>query len=414
MSITHVLVSYSSVLVEELERRLPPRSVLVVEDEEVLAARRVRDRVAGVTCVAQVLAAPVQDAAAWHELARRVARPPALRAVVPATEYGVGGAAALAEAWAVPGLGARTAWVLRDKAALRAALDGVVAQPTWQLCETLADADVFLAGRPDGCVVKPVGRQGSIGVHLVTSQAGLREAWRDLGALTERARANASPEDRVLVEGRLSGDEVSVESVVCDGRVLFTNVTAKELFGGARPVERGHLVPSPVPSATRARLVDAVARLVARCGVSTAVLHSEWILVDGEPHLVECGARLPGDGITTLIDLAYGTSFVGAFLALLAGEEVALPAGPSRAAGVRFLSAPPGVVDDVAGVDAARTLPGVEEATCALEPGVSAAATVDSNTRHGHVLATGDDSDQVRRTLDRAERTIRIVTRPST
>ncbi|WP_035063049.1 hypothetical protein, partial [Cellulomonas bogoriensis] len=77
MSITHVLVSYSSVLVEELERRLPPRSVLVVEDEEVLAARRVRDRVAGVTCVAQVLAAPVQDAAAWHELARRVARPPA-------------------------------------------------------------------------------------------------------------------------------------------------------------------------------------------------------------------------------------------------------------------------------------------------------------------------------------------------
>lgn len=414
--ITHVMVSYSHALLSRIDEILPAGSLLILEEPEVASARRVFEEAALHACVGGVDLAPVQDPSEVWRLGDLIARPDAVRAVFAGTEYGVVGAAVLAEAWGLPGLGSAAAATCRHKAALRAAVSATdVAQPRWRECSTLDEALKLFSSSPGRFVVKPSGRQGSLGVRVVDSVEGMTAAWRAVLSLEERARATSAGADRVLVEEFAEGDEFSVEAVVHRGKVTFFNVTEKDLFDGEYPVERGHLVPAPIDDSTTSRLRSAMEGLVAACDMDTGLLHVEWILADGVAQLVECAARLPGDGIIDLIDSAYGASLVTRYIRLHEGDDhVAFgTSGASRTAGVRFLRAPQGYVAGVEGIDEARTTPGVVAAAVTVTAGDTVSALVSSADRCGYVMVVGEDPASVRDALDLAESRVRIVLDPS-
>ncbi|MEU9474359.1 ATP-grasp domain-containing protein [Streptomyces sp. NPDC048191] len=323
---------------------------------------------------------------------RAVPKPGHVRAVVPATEYGVVAAATLADAWGLPGAGTSAAAVLRDKSALRAHADSAgLPQPRWRPAESVQDVVAFRAGHGGRCVVKPVDRQASLGVRLLDAEDDAAVAWKAATTADEpRMRARDTGAGRFLVEERLSGPEVSVECLVDRGELLFVNVTEKLLQSGPSPVELGHVVPAALPPAVIGELTRLMRRLIDSTGFGSGVLHAEWILVDGvRPHLVECAGRLPGDSIDVLIDLAYGGRMVADLLGVLEGRG-APTRGPAVAgAAIRFLSAPPGVVRTVTGLAESRTAEGVREVELTAEPGTVIREPTSSWDRIGHLLATG-------------------------
>ncbi|MGJ3561624.1 hypothetical protein ACR6C2_38610 [Streptomyces sp. INA 01156] len=183
---------------------------------------------------------------------------------------------------------------------------------------------------------------------------------------------------------------MSVEAVVHDGVVGFTNITAKSVLDSRYPVETGHAVPAPLDAATADALRDALTGLAAAVGFGSGVLHSEWILVgdDRRPHLVEC-ARLPGGGITVLIDLAHDTDILRDLLCVLEGRGPVGPLPVRRGAAVRFLTAEPGRVESVTGAEEARAAEGVHELHLTVSPGAVVRATTSSWERAGFAVATG-------------------------
>ncbi|MGW0859623.1 ATP-grasp domain-containing protein, partial [Streptomyces sp. NPDC002690] len=80
--VTHVLVGYSALVMNELDRFLPEASVLILEEPHVIAARDVHTAAARHTCVAEVRPAATQDETNAGKLAAAVGRPPAVRAVL--------------------------------------------------------------------------------------------------------------------------------------------------------------------------------------------------------------------------------------------------------------------------------------------------------------------------------------------
>ena len=98
--------------------------------------------------------------------------------------------------------------------------------------------------------------------------------------------------------------------------------------------------------------------LVAALGFGTGILHAEWIVRDGVPHLVECAGRPPGDGILDLVDSAYRCDTVDLYVRLMSGAPITPPVATSGAA-ARFLKAPPGRVESVTGIETARATEGV-------------------------------------------------------
>ncbi|MGI5242093.1 ATP-grasp domain-containing protein [Dactylosporangium sp. CA-139066] len=410
---THALVGFSKGLVADLDRLLPPASVVVLEEADVIVARDVRRRLSPFRCVASLLEMPIHDEVDTTRLLRAAGGPGDIGIVLPAVEYGVVAAAALAEAWQLRGAGTEAARILRDKEALRRhAGTAGLPQPRWRVATGPADVTAFRASH-GRCVLKPTGRQASLGVRVVSEHDDVAAAWSQSAGVDEsRMRARFTTPVRYLVEEYLEGPEVSVECLVDDGAVRFVNVTAKVVHTGPWPVELGHVVPAALPADVTATVVELTTRLATTVGFGSGVLHAEWILVGGvDPHLVECAARLPGDSIDELIDLAYGGSITADLVGLLGGAGVADRSSPSRGAAIRFLTCPPGVVADVSGIDVAERSEGVHQVAVTAKPGSTVAPLTSSWERVGHVIATGPTGPDAEDRAARAAALIAVSTR---
>jgi len=392
--VTHVLVGFSKGVLADLDDLLPAGAVLVLDEPDVIKARGALEKAKAHPCVAGIMAAATQDEPHAERLTELLDRPPRVQAVIPAVEYGVVGAAVLAHAWGLPGAGPAAARTLRDKIAMRAAADASgLAQPQWAIAETVHDVEEFRERHGGRCVLKPANRQASLGVRVLGPDDSAAEAWQHCTHADEpMLRARYALPGRYLVEQRLNGPEVSVEALVHSGQVGFTNITAKAVQPGTSPVEMGHVVPAGLAPGVEAALAASVRELVRITGFQYGVLHSEWILVEAcRPHLIECAARLPGDSIDLLIDLAYGGRFTGDYLAVLEGRGPIPPRQKRGAAAIRFLTAPTGTVREITGRELASALPGVQEVTLSVASGTTIAPVTSSWSRPGHVIATAPD-----------------------
>ncbi|WDZ87408.1 ATP-grasp domain-containing protein [Micromonospora cathayae] len=388
---------------------LPAGSTVIVEDPDVIRRRDLHRTLAGLPYVSRVVPAAYRDGLDLDALLAAEPGLAAARVVMPGLEYTVTAAARLAERLGRPGGGPTAAATFTDKHRMRRlAADHGLPNPAYALVSTPAEAEAFARRVGGPCVLKPTRRAGSLGVQLIDDPADIAAAWTAT-ACPDGAPEQVAAPTGVLVEARLTGPEHSVELLLAEGEVLFGNVTGKRVLPGRHPVETGHTVPAALPDPARRELLDAAARLAAAAGFRTGVLHSEWIVVDGVPTLVECAARLPGDLIAALIAVAYEVSFVEAYLRVLAGERPTLPDRATGAAAVEFLLAPPGTVTAVEDVRQARRSPGVLDLSVDVAVGDRVVPVVSSGQRSGHVLTWGADPAEAERNARTAAARVRFT-----
>jgi biotin carboxylase len=333
--------------------------------------------------------------------------------VLPGLEYTVIAAAELAAAWGLPGAGPLAARSFRDKALLRetAAAHGI-AQPDWAYVRDAAAVADFRAAHGGECVLKPTHLQGSVGIRLLGPGDDTGRAWQATTAADEaHLRTPGAGTPRYVAEEWLHGTEVSVEALVHQGRVAFANTTRTQLFPGPHPVELGHVVPAlPDDAAAAEKALDT---LVAATGFRSGILHAEWIIRDGTPHLLECAARLPGDYLPLLLALAYDSDLVRGFLDVLEGRAPSMAEAPAQAAAIRYLEAAPGTVREIRGLAAAQDLPGVIGVWMSVAPGDTVPEVTSSWSRAGEVVVVGADREEAAARALAAAAAVRVVTDPS-
>jgi len=390
------MVGFGQALLARLGADLPPGSVTILEDPDLIAKRAVAAAAATLPCVGSVVAAPYHQSDAFLDA---LEGQDGFDAVIPALEYAVPAAAAAAERLGRPGAGTKAAAALSDKIVLREVTEAAgIATPRWREVGAAADVAAFAAGGAGGreIVLKPANRHASLGVRILAPGEDTTGAWADTVAARDDILLPDRPlRWRYLVEERVLGDEVSVEAIVARGEPRFLNITAKRVLPGPYPIETGHLLPAPLPPGPAAALAAAMGELIGAIGFGHGILHAEWMLpagAPGVPVLIECAGRIPGDSIVELIDLAYGTNLARELLRTLGGEEPDLPAQATAGAAIRFLTAAPGRVAAVRGDAAARAVPGVRRVAVAVAPGGHVVPVRSSWDRVGEVLATGPDA----------------------
>ena len=265
------------------------------------------------------------------------------------------------------------------------------------------------------CVIKPTAYQGSLGVRFVTTPEEVGEALRRAPELPGSMLVpNRGIATRVLIESAVEGLEYSVEMLVSRGQPCFSNVTRKQVLPGAFPVELGHVVPGLPDGGDRAaRLTGATATLAAATEFRDGLLHCEWIVDDQGPVLVECAGRMPGDDIGTLISLAYDFPLNTAYLRVLLGEEPCPPAVAAGGAAIRFLTAAPGIVEEVTGERDAAAAPGVHVVKVTVKPGDAVRRPASSWDRVGYVITRAATAEQAEAYAREAAGSIRVLTRPA-
>ncbi len=176
-------------------------------------------------------------------------------------------------------------------------------------------------------------------------------AWHECSTADEVRTVTGRPRElNYIAEEFVGGYQVSAETLVRDGEVVFDTVDLMSTATGPYFPILAVTVPAPIPSEEYAAVIRSARLLVAALGVADGTVHSEWKVLDGVPHLIECAARVPGAFTPELAERSYdGFSMYGDQIRLLAGLDPELPGPPTSTASVRWFHPPAGKLREVRG-----------------------------------------------------------------
>ncbi|MET8102491.1 ATP-grasp domain-containing protein [Streptomyces sp. NPDC005236] len=247
--------------------------------------------------------------------------------------------ALIAEKLGLPGLTLDGADRCRNKHRTRSALTlAGLPQPRYTLANTLEEAREAAPAIGFPMVLKPRGMGASIGVVRVDDPAAFDDAF----AMAEHAGHGGSPdyEGGVLLEEYMTGPEISIDGICVDGAYEPMFIAHKQT--GFEPYfeETGHVVEADDRLLTDPDLLHVLKTAHQALHVSTGITHTEVLFTERGPVVVEVNARLGGDLIPWLGELATGIrpGRVAAELAL--GQRPDLTRTRQRTAGIRFTYPP--------------------------------------------------------------------------
>jgi len=323
--------------------------------------------------------------------------------VSPGSDWPVAVAARVAERLALPHpISPQTAVLATSKLRQRERFaEAGVPQPRHAVCRSPEEARAAAAELGFPVVVKAPDRQGQKGLTLV------REA-RELAAAVETAVASARS-GLCLVEELVDGPEVTVNGFVADG--VFTALTVTDRVV-AEPPAFGVALAHVWPAARADGAVEAARAAAEAVELRSGPVYVQLRLGPDGPRVVELAARVGGGHDAELCRAAAGVDLNGLAIEAALGESVAPPAPEPRVGGacVRFVVAPPGVLESVEGVAEAEASEGVEWVRLYRERGYVFVPLRRGADRAGAVLATGADAAEARERAEAAIARLRFAT----
>jgi biotin carboxylase len=274
----------------------------------------------------------------------------------------------IAETLGLPGLSVAGAENCRDKHRTRQVLTAAgVPQPRFTCVYDAAAAREAAAVFGYPVVVKPRGLGASIGVVRALEPADIDRAF----AVADRASHNGAPAYRggVLVEELVTGPEISIDGAAFDGEYRPLFLAHKQL--GLEPYfeETGHVVNSEEPLLADERLLDILSQAHRALGIRTGITHTEVKLTQRGPVVIEVNARLGGDLIPHIGELATGISASQVAVDLATGIRPTLEPTAKGCVGIRFCYPPEDGRVRSTKVPRGGDVPGLIEATEMVSPG---------------------------------------------
>ncbi len=283
------------------------------------------------------------------------------------------------------------------------------AQPRSIACRTPAEAAAAAGELGYPLVVEAPNSLGERAVRLARTADELAAATT--GALAE-ARG-----DYCLVEELPGLRAVTVNAFLLEGRFVPLLVTDPEpapppAFG----VPLAHRWPADLPPDEAEALTETAAAASAALGIEHGPVTVQLLRGPNGPLVAKVSARVGGGHDAELCRAALGIDENALAVAAALGEPVGahelVPTTVAGGACVRFLVAPRGVLQEVAGVEDAFAVAGVRAIRLYRKPGHVFGELLRASDRAGAVIATGRTGDDAVAAAEESAQRIRFLTAP--
>lgn len=233
----------------------------------------------------------------------------------------------------VEGMSAEAARNFRDKSRMKNVLrDAGVPCARHRLAHNDAEGWSFAEEVGFPLVLKPPAGAGAQGTFRVDDRDAFGEALRI---------SAPSPQQPVLIEEFITGEEHSLETISIGGRAVWHSLT--HYYPTPLEVIRNPwiqwclLLPREIDGPQYDDIREAAGAALEALGMDTGLSHMEWFRRrDGSVAISEVGARPPGAQITTLVSRAHDIDFLHAWARVMIYGEFETPER-RYAAGAAFL-----------------------------------------------------------------------------
>jgi carbamoylphosphate synthase large subunit len=242
----------------------------------------------------------VVNEGAMFETVRRIQQRGPVDRIEATVEAHILPVATVREKCGIPGMSARTAFLCRDKPAMKEALRAA-GVPCAQSIGTSDPAEIRDFARRVGypLIIKPRSAAGASGTARVDDGGGLEQAIRDHHV------DRGAP---VAVEEFIGGHEGFYDTLSIDGRVVHD--FASHYYPGVLEAMRTRWISPQILTTNRIGAsgydeVKAMGRKVIQAlGIGTSATHMEWFFGDKGLKFSEIGCRPPGVGVWDLYSAA--------------------------------------------------------------------------------------------------------------
>ena len=322
-----------------------------------------------------------------------------------ATDMPMRSVASVAKEMGLTGIDEGTALRATNKAEMRKALKAYnVPVPRFFTASDESEYNEVVKQFSVPFIVKPVDSSGSRGIFEVadiTDQNMVRKAY-------DYCKPYSKTGD-VIVEEYMSGPEVSVETLSIDGTCHVLQITDKLTTGAPHYVEMGHSQPTRHSKEIAKKISETAIAANKAIGIKNGPSHTEIIITGEGPKIVEIGARLGGDCITThLVPLSTGVDMVECNIRIAMGEKPDIICKYNRGSAIRYLSTENGVIKNIKGLDAAKKTDGVVQVSIVHNVGDRVDGIKSSGDRVGFVIAQGRNAAEAIKSAESALSTIKV------
>jgi len=240
-------------------------------------------------------------------------------------------------------------------------------------------------------IFKPSRNSASRGITLLKSNS----SKSDISIAFNRA-VNNSFDNSAIIEQYIDGPEFSVEIVIWNNQPVVITVTDKLTSGDPYFVELGHSQPSQYPESELLKIKSLAIDGCKALGIDWCVAHVEIKLQNNIPFLIEIGARLAGDFISTeLVRLSTGIDFVACAIDLAFGKAPNLSSSQNiKGAAIRYFIPKPGILTKIYINENISKFNTIHEIEIYRKSGESIPEIRSSLDRSGHVISIGKDANE--------------------
>lgn len=184
-------------------------------------------------------------------------------------------------------------------------------------------------------ILKPVDSFSSRGVFRIENKADLERYFNLTVAFSSTGKA--------IVEEFIEGHEYSVESVTNNGKTFVIQITEKEITPFPHTVEMAHMQPANISDFEKEAIEEIVKKAIIALELDNCATHAELKITNKGPKMIEIGARLGGDYITShLVPLSTGINVEKLSVQIAMNDFIGVPLKNENAAVIRYLNLPAG------------------------------------------------------------------------
>lgn len=238
-------------------------------------------------------------------------------------------------------------------------------------------------------IIKPKDATSSQGVYRINEYFEIEKYFQ--------ITSSFSKTNEVIIEEFLDGPEFSIETITFNGKTTVVQYTEKFVTPFPRTVEMGHIQPATLTENEKREIDNVVIAAINAIGIDNSASHIEVKLTKEGPKIIEIGARLGGDYISSyLVKYSCGIDMDLAAIQVALGENPHIKTKNYQFTYIKYFELPIGMkvesVDDWHFIYEDNS---VLFANIAVKPGDIIQEITDSAKRPGFVIVQGKSREEV-------------------